>query len=116
MMYRSGWATKSNQERVLAIEISREGFEWALEHSCLSSYHADIHSSNDAWRAELAATPVRIQWDPERDIHLDPRPERAIQIGLGQRLASDTSTTGSPTSLMSPRSLTISVRYSALET
>ena len=27
--------------------------------------------------------PVRIQWDPERDIHLDPLPMRSIQIGLG---------------------------------
>src|SRR5215831_13463338 len=33
MMYRSGWATKVGQERVLAITIDREGFEWALERS-----------------------------------------------------------------------------------
>jgi hypothetical protein len=25
---------------------------------------------------------VRIQWDPERDLHLNPLPYRAIQIGL----------------------------------
>jgi hypothetical protein len=28
MMYRCGWATKPGQERVLAIQITREGFEW----------------------------------------------------------------------------------------
>ncbi|MER5663186.1 DUF4291 family protein, partial [Streptomyces mirabilis] len=30
MMYRCGWATKAGQETVLAIEITRDGFEWAL--------------------------------------------------------------------------------------
>lgn len=28
MMHRSGWAAKPGQERVLAIEITRAGFEW----------------------------------------------------------------------------------------
>jgi hypothetical protein len=31
MMYRSGWATKENQDRILAIDITHEGFLWALE-------------------------------------------------------------------------------------
>ncbi len=38
MMYRCGWATKAGQESVLAIEITPDGFEWALRHACLSSY------------------------------------------------------------------------------
>src|SRR5262245_45178146 len=36
MMYRSGWGSAQGQERVLAVEITRDGFEWALSHSCLS--------------------------------------------------------------------------------
>ena len=38
MMYRSGYATKPGQEVVLGIDISREGFEWALEHATLSKF------------------------------------------------------------------------------
>ena len=30
MMYRCGWGLKEGQETVLAVEITREGFEWAL--------------------------------------------------------------------------------------
>lgn len=30
MMYRSGWATKPGQNRILAIRISRDGFEEIL--------------------------------------------------------------------------------------
>ncbi|KJK55345.1 DUF4291 domain-containing protein [Saccharothrix sp. ST-888] len=82
MMYRSGWGTKPGQERVLAVRISREGFEWALAHACLSHYDRDHHASAEAWKAELAASPVRIQWDPERATDLEPLPHRAIQIGL----------------------------------
>jgi hypothetical protein len=37
MMYRSGFASKPGQEFVLGIDITREGFEWALRHAALSS-------------------------------------------------------------------------------
>ncbi|WP_370652669.1 DUF4291 domain-containing protein, partial [Frankia sp. Cj5] len=83
MMHRSGWATKPNQERILAIEISREGFMWSLTHSCLSSYAANLFPSYETWRSQLTAAPVRIQWDPDRDLHMRPQSERSIQIGLG---------------------------------
>ena len=82
MMYRSGWATKPGQERVLAIQISRKGFEWALAHSSLSSYEPTTYSSRTAWAERKRTTPVRIQWDPERSIFLEALPWRAIQIGL----------------------------------
>jgi hypothetical protein len=36
MMYRSGWGTKEGQETVLAVEITRDGFDWSLRHTCLS--------------------------------------------------------------------------------
>lgn len=82
MMYRSGWATKQNQEHVLAIKISREGFEWALQNACLSHFDPDVHGSHEEWKEQLQNSPVRIQWDPERDIHMNKLDYRAIQMGL----------------------------------
>jgi hypothetical protein len=82
MMYRSGWGKKdSGQNRILAIDITREGFEWALEHSLLSD-QAKSYTNKDEWLKIKKATPVRIQWDPERDLQLQPLEHRAIQIGL----------------------------------
>lgn len=72
MMHRSGWATKPGQERILAVRIRRDGFEWALRHASLSHDAARKH-----------ACPVRVQWDPERSLQLEPLGHRAIQIGLG---------------------------------
>ncbi|MBL7497987.1 DUF4291 domain-containing protein [Frankia sp. CNm7] len=83
MMYRSGWATKPNQERVLEIQIGRDDLSWALSQACLSAFDRRLHDDERAWRAALAASPVRIQWDPDRDLHLRPTERRAIQIGLG---------------------------------
>ncbi len=40
MMYRCGWGTKADQETVLAVEIDRAGFDWALRHACLSHHDA----------------------------------------------------------------------------
>jgi hypothetical protein len=82
MMYRSGWATKENQERILAIKIKREGFEWALQNSCLSHFDKSIYASYDLWKEKLQDSPVRIQWDPEKDVFLQPLPYKSIQIGL----------------------------------
>lgn len=81
MMYRSGWATKPGQERVLAIRIRRDGFDWALTNSALSSYEPGVHADRVEWKRSLRA-PVHIQWDPERDLHLRPLDHCAIQIGL----------------------------------
>ncbi|MFC3960941.1 DUF4291 domain-containing protein [Nocardia jiangsuensis] len=81
MMYRSGWAGKPGQERVLAIRITREGFEWALRHSALSHFEPGVHASAQEWRDGLVA-PVRVQWDPERDLRSAPLPYRSLQVGL----------------------------------
>jgi uncharacterized protein DUF4291 len=82
MMYRSGWARKPGQEHILAVEISREGFEWALYNSCLSHFDRDLYKRFEDWQIQKRAMPVRIQWDPDRSITLDPLHRRAIQIGL----------------------------------
>ena len=36
----------------------------------------------DDWQRLKAQSPVRIQWDPERSLKLEPLPHRSIQIGL----------------------------------
>ncbi|MCT2278897.1 DUF4291 domain-containing protein [Micromonospora chalcea] len=82
MMYRCGWALKPGQERVLAVDVSRTGFEWALRHACLSSYDPRLHPDREAWRRGLRASPVRVQWDPERSLRLAPLPYRSLQVGL----------------------------------
>ncbi|MEV0173779.1 DUF4291 domain-containing protein [Streptomyces sp. NPDC050803] len=82
MMYRCGWGTKEGQETVLAVEISREGFVWALRNACLSHYVPDLHGDRADWKRQLRQAPARVQWDPERDLHLNPLPHRSLQLGL----------------------------------
>jgi hypothetical protein len=82
MMYRSGWAAKEGQERVLAVEVTRDGFEWALARAALSHYERGTYDSREQWAAVKEASPVRVQWDPERSLTLAPLPYRAIQVGL----------------------------------
>ncbi|MFG2907230.1 DUF4291 domain-containing protein [Kitasatospora sp. NPDC048286] len=87
MMYRCGWARKEGQETVLAIEITREGFEWALANSCLSHYEHGLHSDRASWKRELKRSAARVQWDPERDLHLQPLAHRSLQLGLADEAA-----------------------------
>lgn len=39
MMFRSGWASKPNQERILAIRLCLDGFEELLTHSVCSKHN-----------------------------------------------------------------------------
>ncbi|NMO54699.1 DUF4291 domain-containing protein [Actinoplanes sp. TBRC 11911] len=82
MMYRCGWATKPGQEHVLAVEITRAGFEWALARACLSHYDRDMDASRADWSRRLKSSPVRVQWDPERSLRLQALPYRSLQLGL----------------------------------
>jgi hypothetical protein len=83
MAHRSGIAQKEGQEHVLAVRITREGFDWALAHASLSAFEAQTHDTREAWETQRDQSPVRVQWDPERDVALRELPYRAIQIGLG---------------------------------
>lgn len=83
MMYRSGWGMKDNgQRRILAIDISRGGFDWALAHANLAHYDVALPYPHDQWRERLESSAVVVQWDPERDTSLRPLDHRAIQVGL----------------------------------
>ncbi|MCZ1009154.1 DUF4291 domain-containing protein [Streptomyces lydicus] len=82
MMYRCGWGEKADQETVLAIEIERGGFDWALGQACLSHYDSGEHADRASWRRELKRAPARVQWDPERDLRLRALPHRSLQLGL----------------------------------
>jgi hypothetical protein len=65
MMYRAGWGYKDEgQKRILAIDITRGGFEWALAHSCPS--HTEPGMSHEEWEQLKNRSPVRIQWVPEQ--------------------------------------------------
>jgi hypothetical protein len=71
MMERCGWATKPGQEHVLAVRITRAGWEEALAAARLS--HGDTKD-----------TDVVVQWDPERDARGNKLAHRSIQVGLGR--------------------------------
>ena len=82
MMYRSCWATKEGQERILAIDITRDGFNTILQNAVLSSFDKEIYNNYDDWKAILGNSQVRCQWDPDRDIYGNALDNRAIQLGL----------------------------------
>ena len=82
MMYRCGWATKENQEYVLAIELEREAFDYIVENAVPSSYSEILGISRSQWEEQVKNSALRCQWDPERDIFGNPLNYRSIQLGL----------------------------------
>lgn len=82
MMFRCGWASKPNQERVLGIWMNKTDFETILSEAAYSSYKSEIYGSQEKWKEDLAQKTVRLQWDPDHDIYGQKQERRAIQLGL----------------------------------
>lgn len=85
MMFRSGWATKPGQERILAVRLRRTFFDALLEQAVSSSLPAGSGQSREDWQAAVKASDVRLQWDPDHDPFGAPIERRAVQLGLRGR-------------------------------
>lgn len=72
MMYRSNWAQKKNQDRILAVYISREGFDQILKFSKGTGIRVEGRTPGN----------VRIQWDPDHDPRGENQRRRAVQLGI----------------------------------
>lgn len=86
MMDRCGWASKPNQERVLAIRIGLTHWEKALRLAVLTDHSADEGEDG-------SLVPVRVQWDPERSVRGAKLPHRSVQVGVGRALAAEYAST-----------------------
>jgi hypothetical protein len=82
MMYRCGWASKENQERVLALWLTKADFESILGEAVYSTFTAGNYESADVWKQELATKNVRLQWDPDHSPYGGKLTRRALQLGL----------------------------------
>lgn len=85
MMYRSGWGTKPSQEVVLAIRMTRIGFDKILSLAVPSSFNPVAGRTHEEWKRAVAMSEVRVQWDPDHDPAGVKWERRAIQLGLRDR-------------------------------
>lgn len=86
LMVRSHWATRRGQERILQIQISRSGWDKALELGVLTYFEPRVHHSNRQWREDFGKALVHIQWDPERSLRGATLPVNSIQVGLSRHI------------------------------
>ena len=89
MMYRCGWGEKENQEHVLAIDICRDGFDRAVNAAVISTYSEKSGITREEWQALIKASDIRVQWDPEKDIHGNNLSYRSLQLGLRGKALSE---------------------------
>lgn len=82
MMYRSNWGTKINQERILSIEMERDGFEFILLNAILSKYNNKIYGDCSKWKELSKKSDIICQWDPARDVNGTKLEESTIQLGI----------------------------------
>jgi hypothetical protein len=82
MMYRSGWGIKESQEATVAIRLKRSFFDKILAQAVPSSFDRTLFRDESVWKDTVAASDVRLQWDPDHAPSGEPLKRRAIQLGL----------------------------------
>ncbi|WP_205529414.1 DUF4291 domain-containing protein [Taibaiella koreensis] len=88
MMYRSGWAAKEHQERILALWIRKDHFLTLLAEAVPTTFRPWQYDSHEAWQQDMRTRKVRVQWDPDHDPSGHKLERRTIQLGLsGNALA-----------------------------
>jgi uncharacterized protein DUF4291 len=84
LMERSNWGLKSGQEMILAVRITRQGWEEALTHAVLTTYDPRVYHNYTAWQQQFEQTLVHVQWDPERTLRGKSLASKSIQLGLSR--------------------------------
>jgi hypothetical protein len=86
LMERSNWGQKSGQEHILAVRITRAGWDEALSKAVLSHPERSVFSDSNEWRKQMKHAHVVVQWDPERSLRGASQHHRAIQVGLSRHI------------------------------
>ncbi|MBU3066087.1 DUF4291 domain-containing protein [Nocardia sp. NEAU-G5] len=86
LMQRSGWARKPGQEHILAVRITRAGWEEALGQAVLTSPEKRVYPDAAQWRSAFKRTHVHVQWDPEYSLRGAKLDHRSIQVGLSRHI------------------------------
>ena len=82
MMYYSGWARRENQENVLAIRLSRSGFDTLLRTAVHMPVPAGSHPGKPNPSSPAEGPEVQLQWIPYHDLKGNKTDRRAARIGL----------------------------------
>jgi hypothetical protein len=77
MMYRSNWAKRANQTRILGLWLKLDSF-----HELLQSTRKTIDKGKDTKHGASSSGAVTIQWDPDHTPNGDEMTKRALQIGV----------------------------------
>jgi hypothetical protein len=86
LMERSHWGRKANQEHILAIRITRTGWEEALAQAVLTHPEKGVYRDPDEWRRQFESAFVHVQWDPERSLRGETLNRNSIQVGLSRHV------------------------------
>src|SRR5262249_46694312 len=82
MMYRSNWGRSRGQEVILAVRLRRSFFDLLLAQAVPSTFTSGLFPNEAEWKAAVANSVVRLQWDPDHLPTGEKCERRAIQLGL----------------------------------
>ena len=86
MMERSNWGLKTGQEHILAVRLTRAGWEEALSLAVLTHPETGVYRNEEDWRRQFEAAPVYVQWDPERTLRGAALDHKSIQVGISRHM------------------------------
>lgn len=86
LMYRSNWGQKKGQRNILAVHITRTGWDKALSLGILTHPEPSVYPNPSEWETQFRDAHVHIQWDTERSLRGAGLNHFSIQVGISRQL------------------------------
>lgn len=82
LLYRNGWATRKDRERILAVRVARSGFDALLRQAVHAAMEADCYATRAAWALATRFANVTLAWHPDVDPSGRALPRETVRIGV----------------------------------
>ena len=82
IIFNSSLEKKENQENVLAIKMTRAGFDEILRYAVMTTFYKQIYADSEAWKQQLDSSDVQLQWEAYHDLLGNKTDRKAVKIGI----------------------------------
>ncbi|MEQ1570416.1 MAG: DUF4291 family protein [Myxococcota bacterium] len=82
LLARNGWATRPGRERILAVHVSRGGFDALLRQAVHASFEPELYPSRSGWLLATRYANVTVAWHADVDPTGSDLPRQTVRFGV----------------------------------
>jgi hypothetical protein len=82
LLWRCSWGTRPGRERILAVRLSRSGFDEVLRRAVPADDDRAVYPTEASWRLAMRYATATVSWHPDRSLEGEPTAWDTARFGL----------------------------------